>query len=64
MNDESEHVPDQEARGILSFAGLSSHGMNPCNHLISCLCLSLTRVQTRASAVCGVNSCKCGWMDE
>lgn len=53
MNDESEHAPDQEARGIFSFAGLSSHGMNPCNHLISCLCLSLTRVQTRASAVCG-----------
>ena len=36
MNDESEHVPDQEARGIFSFAGLSSHGMNPCNHFISC----------------------------
>ena len=34
---ESEHVPDQEARGIFSFAGLSSHGMNPCNHFISCL---------------------------
>ena len=33
---ESEHVPDQEARGIFSFAGLSSHGMNPCNHFISC----------------------------
>lgn len=54
MNDELEHVPDQEARGIFSSAGLSSHGMNPCNHLFYLMpCLSLTRVQTRASADCG-----------
>ena len=42
MNDESEHAPDQEARGIFSFAGLSSHGMNPCNHLFNLMPLSFS----------------------
>lgn len=59
MNDELEHVPDQEARGIFSFAGLSSHGMNPCNHFISCL-VFLSLVSKLALRLIVVNSYKCG----
>ena len=60
MNDESEHVPDQEARGIFSFAGLSSHGMNPATiYFISCL-LFLSLVSKLALRLFVVNSYKCG----